>query len=1063
MPSALHVLLVEDSADDAEFILRELGRRGYEPHWQRVETAPALADALTAQPWDVVLCDYVMPRFSGPEALRQVQAHDADLPVILVSGEVRQEAAVEAMKAGARDYVMKGELARLAPAVERELAEAARRRSERQARAEDEVRLRGLVDDLDAVIWEADPITLECLFVSGRAASLLGYPLEQWRSEPTFWVDHIHADDRERVLVAVRDAVANGRDLSFEYRLITADGRSLWVRQATRVAVDAGGRVTRLRAILVDISARKAADQAMRRRLAGERQVAAVLIRLAAVAAEDVDGCIADALSSIAAIARASRGFVVLTSGEGDAAQATVSHAWNSPGSDAAIPAGLTAPATAPWWWEQLRAQRPLVVLRLADLPPEAHAERALLAGCGVGAIAAMPLHDGGVLRGFLGLSAEGDLLPPRDDLVALLRVVGDVLLGALDRAGAVLGLRDSERRFRELVENLSEVICTVDPQGRLSYASPNLQTYAGVRAEDLVGRPFRDFILPDHRSEVEATFARVLAGERVASELRVRLAPDTERWVRTTSCPLLRDGVVTAIQVVIEDITERKQVEEQRQLLALLTEQAPIGIVQTDAAGQVTAANPVAVDILGSPSPEATARLNVLTVPGLHAVGADALFRAALERRERGSIEARYRSHWGKESFVQLHVAPLFDAAQRVRGTVAVIEDVTPRRLAEQALRDREERQRSLIDGLGSAVLVGLATPDGRLIEASRSALELTGMRIEEVRGVHVADLPPFLHSEPLRAGLREAVQRAVEGVATRFDVALRIGPEDERTLDFHVQPLRGAGGEVVYIIGTGVDITDRHRAQRDLARLNDELERRVIERTTQLAVANSELEAFTSSVSHDLRSPLRAIQGFSHSLLEEEDGQLAEPARRDVERIRAAATRMQQLIDALLELARVSHGALQRHAVDLSQLAATQAAELQRADPHRRVTVTIADGMMAQGDARLLQVVLANLLDNAWKYTATRAQARIEVAVEVVDGERAYVVRDDGVGFDPNAAAQLFEPFRRLHGAEFAGSGVGLATVARIVERHGGRIWATAEPDRGAAFFFTLGAAES
>jgi PAS domain S-box-containing protein len=737
-----------------------------------------------------------------------------------------------------------------------------------------------------------------------------------------------------------------------------------------------------------------------------------------------------------------------------------VSHAWNTPGSDAVVAPSLTMPETAPWWWAQLRAQRPIVARRLADLPPEAHAERALLASCGVGAVAAVPLSDGGVLRGFLGLSAARELLPTADDLTALLRVVGDILLGALDRAGAVLGLRDSERRFRELVENLSAVICTIDLQGRLTYASPTLQTLAGVPPEDLIGRPFRDLILPDHRAEVATTFARVLAGQRVASELRVRLASGTERWVRTTSCPLVRDGVVTAIQVVIEDITDGKQVEEQRQLLALLTEQAPIGIVQTDAAGQVTAANPIAVGILGSPSPDATAQLNVLTVPALHAVGADVLFRAALERRERGSIEGRYRSHWGKESFVQLHVAPLFDALQRVRGTVAVVEEVTARRLAEQALREREARLRSLIDGLGSAVLVGLATPDGHLVEASRSALELTGVRIEDVRGLHVADLPPFLHSGALRAGLREAVQRAGDGVATQFDVSLRIGAGDERTLDFHVQPLRGAGGEVVYIIGSGVDITDRHRAQHELARLNDELERRVIERTTQLAAANSELEAFTSSVSHDLRSPLRAIHGFSHSLLEGEDGQLADPARRDIERIRAAATRMQQLIDALLELARVSHGPLRRAAVDLSQLAAAQAAELQRADPQRQVTFAIADGMVADGDARLLQVVLANLLDNAWKYTAMRAQAHIAVAVETVGGERAFVVRDDGVGFDPNDAAQLFVPFRRLHGPEFAGSGVGLATVARIVERHGGRIWATAVPDRGASFFFTLGA---
>lgn len=280
---------------------------------------------------------------------------------------------------------------------------------------------------------------------------------------------------------------------------------------------------------------------------------------------------------------------------------------------------------------------------------------------------------------------------------------------------------------------------------------------------------------------------------------------------------------------------------------------------------------------------------------------------------------------------------------------------------------------------------------------------------------------------------------------------------------LDFHVQPLRADDGAVTHVIGVGVDVTDRVRAQRALARLNDELERRVAARTAELEAANRELEAFTSSVSHDLQAPLRAVRGFSAALLEEAGDALPAAVRADLERVRAAADGMQQMIDALLDLARLTNGELQRKPVDLGALARAQAAELQRADPGRRVSFAIADDLRADGDPRLLRQLVANLLDNAWKYTAMRAHAHIAVGAEVVDGTRAFVVRDDGIGFDPTAADRLFVPFRRLHGREFAGSGVGLATVARIVRRHGGRIWAQAAPQRGAAFYFTLGPGNS
>ena len=256
--------------------------------------------------------------------------------------------------------------------------------------------------------------------------------------------------------------------------------------------------------------------------------------------------------------------------------------------------------------------------------------------------------------------------------------------------------------------------------------------------------------------------------------------------------------------------------------------------------------------------------------------------------------------------------------------------------------------------------------------------------------------------------------------------------------------------------VLASIVDITERKRAQADIDRLNAELSGRVAE----LQVLNRELEAFSYSVSHDLRAPLRSIDGFSKILLEDHAPQLDATAQDSLRRIRAAAQRMAELIDDMLSLARVSRAELKREVVDLSALARAIADNLRRAEPERQVDVVIAAGLVTEGDGRLLRAVLENLLGNAWKFSSQRLRARIEVGVQSGgDGGRAYYVRDDGAGFDMAYVGKLFGVFQRLHGmTEFEGTGVGLATVQRIVHRHGGRVWAEGAVDRGATFYFTL-----
>ena len=258
---------------------------------------------------------------------------------------------------------------------------------------------------------------------------------------------------------------------------------------------------------------------------------------------------------------------------------------------------------------------------------------------------------------------------------------------------------------------------------------------------------------------------------------------------------------------------------------------------------------------------------------------------------------------------------------------------------------------------------------------------------------------------------------------------------------------------------------LEDLSDAQAQIRTLNAELEARVELRTAELAAANKNLEAFTYSVAHDLRSPLRALSGYGEMLIEDYGDSLGETGRGYVGRIQAASERMDALIDDLLTLSRVSRAEMSLGPVDLSTEVAAIAGDLQAGEPGRRVRFAIQDGVWVNADRTLIRTVLQNLLDNAWKYTGKRASATIEFgATAAEDAGVCCYVRDNGAGFDPAFADKLFQPFQRLHSvAEFPGTGIGLASVRRIIERHGGRVWAEGAVGRGATFYFTLDARET
>ena len=363
------------------------------------------------------------------------------------------------------------------------------------------------------------------------------------------------------------------------------------------------------------------------------------------------------------------------------------------------------------------------------------------------------------------------------------------------------------------------------------------------------------------------------------------------------------------------------------------------------------------------------------------------------------------------------------------------------------------------ILDSSGEGIY-GL-DPDGRVTFMNPAAVRMLGLDPAHVVGEPMRQLVRHTSADgrvfpaetsPILAPLRDGtVQRSTGEVFSRQDGTSF--PVDYTSTSIIER------GRVIGVVVNFNDVTERTRADQELRRLNEELEQRVRRRTAQLEAANKDLEAFSYSVSHDLRAPLRAIDGFSQVLLEEYADKLAGVGADYLQRVRAASRQMAQLIDDLLTLSRVTRSEMRLETVNLSALARAIAAELRRPQPERPVEFVIADGLVARGDPGLLRVALVNLLGNAWKFTGKHPRARIEFGVTSPNGQPIYFVRDDGAGFDMAYADKLFGAFQRLHTAlEFEGTGIGLATVQRVIQRHGGRVWGEGAVEHGATFYFAL-----
>ena len=665
------------------------------------------------------------------------------------------------------------------------------------------------------------------------------------------------------------------------------------------------------------------------------------------------------------------------------------------------------------------------------------------------------------------GLRRDGSEFPAAISLsfietingVLALSLVSDLTL----RKQYESSLRESEKLFRIQVECVKDyAILMLDAQGNVFNWNAGAERLKGYREEEIIGKHFSCFYPEEERDagRLEGQLNIAAIEGRVEDE-GWRIRKDGSRfWAEVILTALYDENVnLRGFSIVTHDITERKKAEDSLRFsearFRALFRDNPVMIVTLDAEWTLLSVNPSCAIQLGYTIDELEGK-SVLKL--FHEDDRPAVVDQLRMCMHNPNQVYRWQFRKVSKDGVLLWVEEIAQAVHDLNGVLNILvvcQDITERKRAEEALKTSEEKLRYA----STAADIGIWHWD--LVNNELTWSE----RCNEFFGFppgYPITYEAFLQSlhEEDRQRINEAVQKAQQE-KTEYSVEMRVVQPDGR-----VRWIMSRGrvfyddqGKPIRMHGIVMDITERKRAEEEIERLNASL----AARAADLEDANRELEAFNYTVAHDLCNPLNVISSYCQVFMELCGDKLDENCMRYIQETYDGTLRMNRLIEALLNFSRLAHTEVKRDWVDLSSMARKIAEELKLAGPERRVIFRISDGIGAYGDANLLQVVLTNLLGNAWKYTRMREEAIIEFGVTEIKGKPAYFVRDNGDGFNKEEVHKIFAPFQRLSGAkESKGFGIGLATVERIIRRHGGRVSAEGEPGKGATFYFTLSADE-
>ena len=631
-------------------------------------------------------------------------------------------------------------------------------------------------------------------------------------------------------------------------------------------------------------------------------------------------------------------------------------------------------------------------------------------------------------------------------------------------KAGLSLSIKRAEERFRLVVEASPSAILMVNDEGRITLVNTQTETLFGYERAELINQPVEMLVPeryrnahPGHRTGFfQSPSTRAMGAGR---DLYGRRKDGTEMPIEIGLNPITTDEGAFVLASII-DITERKRAEER---FRLVVEASPSAILMVNSGGCITLVNTQTETLFGYERAELLNQPVEMLVPeryrGAHPGHRTGFFQRPSTRAMGAGRDLYGRRKDGTEMPIEIGLNPI--TTDEGAFVLASIIDIMERKRTDASLRESKARLQTVIENLGEGLV--LSDLDGQLLHWNKAALDMHGfasmeeclMKVPEFTDIfELSDINGSVldvEDWPLPRILRGELLRHVE---TRVR---RIHSDWERFFSYGGTIVSEVSGERVAIV-TVSDITERKRALEEIHRLNDELELRVIERTTQLEAANKEMEAFSYSASHDLRAPLRHLAGYASLLQKSGSSQLDENSRRYVNTIIEESSRMGDLIDHLLNFSRLGRAALQKRPVDLQQLLNEIVANM--AVPEgRHMQWTISDLPTVSADPSLLRLVFENLLSNAVKFTRKSDEPQIEIGCNPAPQRFVLFVKDNGEGFDMRYVDKLFGVFQRLHRAdEFEGTGIGLANVRRIISRHGGTTWAEGIVGDGATFFMTL-----